>query len=57
MDEVFAAAISCARASGARYVAADLGPTGALLEPMGTLPFDDAYELFAEQARAAGAQG
>ena len=57
VDEVFAAAISCARASGARYVAADLGPTGALLEPMGTLPFDDAYELFAEQARAAEAHG
>ena len=57
VDEVFAAAIQCARASGARYVAADIGPTGALLEPMGTLPFDQAYELFAEQVRAASAHG
>ena len=57
VDEVFAAAIACARASGARYVAADVGPTGALLEPMGTLSFDEAYELFAEQARAAQAHG
>ena len=57
VDEVFAAAISCARASGARYVAADIGPTGALLEPMGTLSFDDAYDLFADQVRAADAHG
>ena len=57
VDEVFAAAIACARASGARYVAADIGPTGALLEPMGTLSFDDAYDLFAEQVRAADEHG
>ena len=57
VDEVFSAAISCARASGARYVAADIGPTGQLLQPMGTLPFDEAYELFAEQVRAADAAG
>ena len=57
VDEIFTAAIGCARASGARYVAADIGPTGALLQPMGTLSFDDAYELFAEQVRAADAAG
>ncbi len=55
--EIFDAAVACAKKSGARYVAADIGPTGQLLEPMGTLPFDDAYELFAEQARAATAAG
>ena len=49
VEEVFSAAVACARESGARYVAADIGPTGALLEPMGTLPFERAYELFAEQ--------
>jgi 5-methyltetrahydrofolate--homocysteine methyltransferase len=48
---------ACAREAGARYVAADLGPTGQLLEPMGPLPFDDAYDLFAEQVRAADAAG
>lgn len=57
VDDVFKAAIACARASGARYVAADIGPTGALLEPMGTLPFDEAYELFAMQMKAAQANG
>ncbi|MDO4404141.1 MAG: homocysteine S-methyltransferase family protein [Atopobiaceae bacterium] len=57
VDEIFQAAIACARASGARYVAADIGPTGALLQPMGTLSFDEAYELFAEQVRAADAAG
>ena len=57
VEEIFSAAITCARESGVRYVAADIGPTGQLLEPMGTLPFDDAYELFAEQARAATAAG
>ena len=57
VDEIFSAAVRCARESGARYVAADIGPTGALLEPMGTLPFERAYELFAEQVRAADAAG
>ena len=57
VEEIFSAAVRCARESGARYVAADIGPTGALLEPMGTLPFERAYELFAEQVRAADAAG
>ena len=53
VERVFDAAVRCARASGARYVAADIGPTGQLLQPMGTLPFDEAYGLFAEQVVAA----
>ena len=57
VDEVFAAAIACARAAHPRYVAADIGPTGALLEPMGTLSFADAYDLFAEQVLAAEKHG
>ena len=57
VEEVFSAAVCCARAAGPRYVAADLGPTGQLLAPMGTLAFDDAYELFARQVRAAVAAG
>ena len=57
VEEVFAAAVACARAAGPRWVAADIGPTGALLRPLGTLAFDDAYGLFAEQARAAEASG
>lgn len=57
VEEVFRAAVSCARAARPRYVAADLGPTGQLLAPMGPLAFDDAYELFARQVRAADAAG
>lgn len=57
VSEVYAAAASCARCAGARYVAGDIGPTGALLEPLGTLSFDDAYEIFKEQALAAEAAG
>ncbi len=53
VSEVFEAAVTCARNTGARYIAADIGPTGALLQPMGTLSFDDAYDLFAEQVDAA----
>ncbi|MDM8270175.1 homocysteine S-methyltransferase family protein [Thermophilibacter provencensis] len=57
VEEVFSAAVSCARAARPRYVAADIGPTGQLLAPMGPLSFDDAYELFAHQVRAAEAAG
>lgn len=44
--DVFAAAVACARTAGARYVAGDIGPIGALLRPLGTLSFDEAYDLF-----------
>ncbi len=40
------------------YVAADIGPTGHLLEPMGSLTFDEAYRTYkntAESAEQAGA--
>ena len=57
VDEVFAAAVRCARESGAAFVAADIGPTGELMAPMGDLEFAQAYDLFAEQARAAEEAG
>ena len=57
VEEVFSAAVACARAARPRYVAADIGPTGQLLAPMGPLAFDDAYDLFARQVRAAEAAG
>ena len=57
VEDVFEAGIACARRSGARYVAADIGPIGALLKPLGTMDFDEAYGLFAQQARAAQAAG
>jgi 5-methyltetrahydrofolate--homocysteine methyltransferase len=54
-------AVSIAKKSASkyerRYVALDIGPTGKLLEPMGSFTFDEAYEAFAEQARAGEAAG
>lgn len=55
--EAYRAAAECARTAGARYVAGDIGPTGALLEPWGALSFEEAYGLFAEQVRAAADAG
>ncbi|MEE0705750.1 MAG: homocysteine S-methyltransferase family protein [Adlercreutzia sp.] len=55
--QVYAAAAAIAREAGAPLVAGDIGPTGALLEPLGPLTFDEAYDIFAEQARAAEAAG
>ena len=40
-----------------RFVALNIAPTGKLLEPMGSLSFDEAYEAFAEMARAGEAAG
>ena len=57
VDQVFKAAVRCARESGAQLVAADIGPTGELMSPMGDLAFSEAYDLFAEQARSAEQAG
>ena len=53
VEEVFSAAVACARQSGALFVAADIGPTGEMLEPLGDLSEEEAYDLFAEEVRAA----
>ena len=53
VTEVFKAAADNVRAAGAPYVVADLGPIGELMQPMGTLSFEEAYKLFAEQVDAA----
>ena len=52
VEQVYAAAVACARNAGARYVAGDIGPLGYLLDPLGDMKYEEAYELFAEQARA-----
>lgn len=52
VEEVCSAAVSCAKRSGARYVAGSVGPLGKLLEPFGEVPFERAYELFFRQAKA-----
>lgn len=57
VSEIYESAVRIAKAAGARYVAGDIGPTGALLEPLGTLSFDEAYNQFAVQACAAEKAG
>ncbi|MFC4651507.1 homocysteine S-methyltransferase family protein [Lactococcus nasutitermitis] len=47
------AAVTLAQKSGAKYVAYDMGPTGHMLQPLGTMTFTEAYELFKIQAIAA----
>ena len=49
VEEVIQAAVANARkAIGDRniYIALDIGPIGELLEPMGTLGFEEAYDIF-----------
>jgi 5-methyltetrahydrofolate--homocysteine methyltransferase len=49
--ELVTGAVRCAREAAAGHdvkVALDIGPIGRLLEPLGDLSFDEAYELFKE---------
>ena len=46
------AAVTLAREAGAPLVAQDIGPLGAMLEPMGSMPFEEAYNQFAQQVEA-----
>ncbi len=57
--EVVPAAIAVAKEAAGRSaaVALDIGPLGELLEPMGTLTFEKAYEYFREIAIAGAAAG
>ncbi|MDR0199121.1 MAG: homocysteine S-methyltransferase family protein [Streptococcaceae bacterium] len=57
LPEIIAAAVKLARNAGPMYVAYDMGPTGHMLAPMGTLSFDAAYDIFKEQAVLAEANG
>lgn len=55
LREMIFAGVKCARdaAEGKedRFVALDIGPTGKLLAPTGTLPFEEAVEIFAKTLR------
>ncbi|MCD8116347.1 MAG: homocysteine S-methyltransferase family protein [Oscillospiraceae bacterium] len=59
VKEIITAAVGIAKAAagGDAKVALDVGPLGELLEPMGTLPFERAYELFREMMEAGAAAG
>ena len=59
-EDVIPAAVQLAKAATAgtdALVALDIGPLGELLEPMGTLSFEDAYGEFARIAKAGAAAG
>ncbi len=60
VEEVVAASVTVAHRACEgtdTQVALDIGPIGELLEPLGTLKFDEAYELFAQMIRAGVKEG
>lgn len=59
VEDVFKKAMEIAKEVKGKdiFVAADIGPIGQLLEPMGTLSFDRAYEIFKRQVIAAETYG
>ncbi len=44
-------------AGGRALVAGDIGPTGEIIEPLGTLPYEEAVDIFREQATSLIAGG
>lgn len=55
VEEIVTAGVAIAKEAAEPYggmVGLDIGPLGELLEPMGTLRFEEAYELFTQQVRA-----
>ena len=59
-EDVIPAAVKLAKAATHgtdALVALDIGPLGELLEPMGSLTFEEAYALFAQMAKAGAAAG
>ena len=50
--KVINTAVSVAKKSNATAVALDIGSIGTMLEPIGTLKFEEAYDLFKEQVEA-----
>ncbi len=59
VEEVISANIAVAKraAAGKAKVALDVGPIGEMLEPLGMLSFEKAYEIYAQVVRAGAACG
>lgn len=59
VEEIISAGVRLARkaAGTSTFVALDVGPLGELLEPMGSLTFEDAYALFREMMEAGARAG
>ena len=60
VSELVAAGVRCARAAGEGCdvkIALDIGPIGQLLEPLGALSFEEAYDIFREIVLAGAEAG
>ncbi len=59
VPQLVEAGIRCAKAAsdGKARVALDIGPIGRMMEPYGTLTFDEAYDIFAEMIQSGAAAG
>ena len=60
VSELVSAGVRCARDAGEGYdvkVALDIGPIGQLLEPLGGLSFEEAYDVFKEIVSAGAEAG
>ena len=57
VEEIIEAGVRNARAANPKFVALDIGPLGQLMEPMGTLRFEQAYTMFQRQMVAGAAAG
>lgn len=53
VEEIISSAVENARVNDSVKVGLSIGPIGEMLEPMGTLSFEEAYEIFAEEVKAA----
>lgn len=56
VEELNRAAVRVARASGATHILGEMGPTGHVLEPLGSARFEELFDAFAEQAAALAAE-
>lgn len=58
VEDVIAAGVKLAKAAaGDKLVALDIGPIGELMEPMGDLSFERAYDVFAKAVKVGSAAG
>ena len=57
-EELIEAGVRLAKeAAPGKFIALDIGPIGMLLEPMGTLSFEEAYQIFARTVEAGARAG
>lgn len=57
VEELNRAGVRLAKRHGAAHVLADIGPTGLVMQPLGTATFDEVFAAFAQQAKALAAEG